>query len=232
MTAELEDENTPPPPPTKKVTSKTIINPPQVVHPKNHNTSKKKATDYDRELEKIDKKSASEKKKIERLKDLEDKISSAKKYSFGWFKLLLELELLIGNENKNNNKTISISFGRVEEDPGTQRTLILKYPNRYIPQFMEDLENIPLVLHTVKTDIKVEIEVSGIRHNTLSVKLKKAYESIYRSRRLNSRSSYHIHSAIFTFEYVKYLSERLAENNRDEKFSIRIVLSSGMIIKR
>ena len=48
------------------------------------------------------------------------------------------------------------------------------------------------------------------------------YESIYRSRRLGN-SPYHIYSAIFTFEFVKNLSEQLEENNSKEKFSIGII---------
>ena len=51
----------------------------------------------------------------------------------------------------------------------------------------------------------------------------KKYESIYRSRRLNGTSSYHIYSALFTFEFVKEMSLRLEKNNPDEKFSIGIV---------
>ena len=156
----------------QKVDSKTIQTPRGTTSKSRNKIAKSSVTNYDRKLEKIERKNAAEKNKIERLKDLEDKISRLKKYSFGWFKALLELEILKSNENKSNNKTISISFGHVEFEEGTQRTLILKYPNRYIPQFMEDLENIPLELHTAKTYKKVEIEVAGIRHNTLSVKLK------------------------------------------------------------
>ena len=168
-----DNNENPPTPPTTKIISPKTVKPPQAATSKSRNsTSRKAVTNYDRELEKIEKKNAAEKSKIEQLKDLEEKISSAGKYSFGWFKALLELEILKSNETKSGNKTVSISFERVEFDKGTQRTLILKYPNRYIPQFMEDLENIPLELHTAKTYKKVEIEVAGIRHNTLSVKLK------------------------------------------------------------
>ena len=44
------------------------------------------------------------------------------------------------------------------------------------------------------------------------------YESIYRSRRLGGKSSYQIYSALFTFEFVRTLRERI-----DEKFSIGII---------
>ena len=160
----------------KKVTSEKISKPVISTPPPTYDNDyfQKSIVDYGKELEKIKKKSTDAEEKITQLEDLQQKILSTEKYSFGWLKTLLELEILSSNENKNTNKTISISFGRVEFDEGTQRTLILKYPSRYIPQFMEDLENIPLDLRTLKTDKikRVEIEVAGIRHNTLSVKLK------------------------------------------------------------
>ena len=137
---------------------------------------KRAIIDYGKELEKIRKKSTDAEDKIKNLEKLQQKILDAEenfgKYSFGWCKALLELEILSSNENKSKSKAFSISFGCVERDKGTPRTLILKYPNRCIPQSIEDLENIPLNLRTIKTDKKVMIEVAGIRHNTLSVKLK------------------------------------------------------------
>ena len=68
------------------------------------------------------------------------------KYSFGWFKALLEMESLNSGEVNSSSKEVSISFAKVEREPGTKRTLVLKYPSRYIPQFMEDLADIPPVL--------------------------------------------------------------------------------------
>lgn len=44
------------------------------------------------------------------------------------------------------------------------------------------------------------------------------YESIYRSRRLGGKSSYQIYFALFTFEFVKALRERI-----DKKISIGII---------
>lgn len=57
------------------------------------------------------------------------------------------MESINSGETNANSKEVSIGFARVEREPGTKRTLVLKYPNRYIPSFMEDLADIPLVLH-------------------------------------------------------------------------------------
>ena len=65
-----------------------------------------------------------------------------------------------------------IAFAKIEREPGTKRTLILKHPNRYIPQFMEDLADIPLVLHMGDKTKTVPIEVANIKSYTLRVKMK------------------------------------------------------------
>ena len=130
------------------------------------------AVDYKGRLSRAQAKLKSEEDEIKQLEELQEKVSACAKYSFGWFKTLLEMEILNSQKNNANSKEISISFARVEFEAGTQRTLILKYPNRYIPQFMEELENIPLVLHTATKEMSVEIEVAAVRNNTLKVKLK------------------------------------------------------------
>lgn len=128
--------------------------------------------DYEKKIEKAKEKSANEISQITHLAELEETAKNAKKYSYAWFKALLELESLNNNSPNLSSREISISFGKVEREPGTQRTLILKHPNRYIPQFMEDLADIPLVLHTGEETKTVAIEVVSIKSYTLRVKLK------------------------------------------------------------
>ena len=82
------------------------------------------------------------------------------------------MESINSGEINANSKEVSISFAKVEREPGTERTLVLKYPNRYIPQFMEDLADIPLVLHMGNQKKTIAIEVANIKSYTLRVKLK------------------------------------------------------------
>jgi len=49
------------------------------------------------------------------------------------------------------------------------------------------------------------------------------YESIYRCKRLQHSSSYQVYSALFTFEYICYLSRAIAENNPGSKFNIGVI---------
>lgn len=187
----IDDRKNPPPPPnppepqpTKKVSSKKIspptttesTTPPPADEESDADELAPATVDYRKKLERAQKKRDDEQNQIARLEELQQKVLSAEKYSFVWLKSLLELEILNSREKNSNSKEISISFGRVEFDAGTRRTLILEQPRSYIPQFMEELENISLVLHTAARATTVEIEVAAVRNYTLRVKLKDNYK--------------------------------------------------------
>lgn len=130
------------------------------------------SVDYQRKIDRAKEKSAAEIEKIANEEELQSKAMSMRRYSFGWFKTLLQMESLNSNENNSHNREVSISFAKVEREPGTKRTLMLKHPNRYIPQFMEDLADIPLMLYSGNQVKKVAIEVSSVKSYTLQVKMK------------------------------------------------------------
>lgn len=128
--------------------------------------------DYSKRIEQAKQKSAAEIDRIAYFEELQNRAINVKKYSFTWFKTLLELESINSGEANANSKEVSISFSVVEREPGTKRTLVLKQPNRYIPQFMEDLADIPLILHMADQTKTVAIEVANIKSYTLRVKMK------------------------------------------------------------
>ena len=132
-----------------------------------------KLVDYSKRIKREEEKSANKIKEIEKLEDLQEKASKYPNYSYGWFKALLELEIINSAENNSNSREISISFAKVERDKGTPRTLILKHPNRYIPQTIEDLSDITL---TLKLDddstVNAVIEVMNVKSYTLYTKIK------------------------------------------------------------
>ncbi len=131
-----------------------------------------KTVDYQKKIEKAKAKSEAEIDLIEQMEELQQKALDSKRYSFGWFKALLELEARESNENADNSKEVSISFGKVVPEGASIRTLILKQPSSYIPRFMEELADIPLILVFENETKKLPIEVISIRSFTLRVKLK------------------------------------------------------------
>lgn len=131
-----------------------------------------KAVDYQKKIEKAKAKSNAEIDLIEQMEELQQKAMDSKRYTFGWFKALLELEARESNENADKSKEVSISFGKVAPEGASTRTLILKQPSSYIPRFMEELADIPLILEFENETKKLPIEVISIRSFTLRVKLK------------------------------------------------------------
>lgn len=133
----------------------------------------KPSIDYSKKIEQAMQRSANEIGKIAHLDELTQEALNANKYSFGWFKALLEIESLNSGENNANSREISITFSKVELEEGTSRTLILKHPSRYIPQSMEDLADIPLELHFANHPmVKVAVEVVSVKSYTLRAKLR------------------------------------------------------------
>lgn len=130
------------------------------------------SVDYSKRIEKAKEKSAAEIDKIAYFEELQKRAIETDKYSYAWFTTLLEMEAINSGEANANSREVSISFAKIEREPETKRTLVLKYPNRYIPQFMEDLADIPLVLHMGEQTKTVAIEVANIKSYTLRVKLK------------------------------------------------------------
>lgn len=131
--------------------------------------------DYSKKIERAKEKSAAEIDRISYYSELYNKaveLNENSKYSYAWFNTLLELESLNSQEANANSREVSISFGKVDREQGTKRTLILKHPNKHIPQFMEDLADIPMVLHFGNQKKTIAIEVASIKSYTLRVKLK------------------------------------------------------------
>lgn len=105
---------------------------------------------------------------------LYEAFNNSKKYSFAWFKKLLELERHLSAE-KCTSKETSITFHEVQLEPSNNNILILKNPNRPIPQRIEEFSDIPLALCFRNETKEFTIEVSNIKSYTLRVKLRGAH---------------------------------------------------------
>lgn len=132
--------------------------------------------DYSKRIENAKQKSASEIEQIARFEDLQNKAINAKRYSYGWFKALLEMECLSNSDSALRSREVSINFANVERESGALRTLVLKHPDRHIPHFMEDLADIPMILHMGEETKTVVIEAANVQSYTLRVKMKKGSE--------------------------------------------------------
>lgn len=131
------------------------------------------SVDFAKQIDKAKQKSAEEIEKITLLEELHSRALNAGKYTYDWFSALLDIEGFDSGEESLSSREISISFAKAEREQGTKRTLVLKHPNRYIPHFMEELADIPIILHFGTQTKTVVMEVANIVSYSLRVKLKR-----------------------------------------------------------
>ena len=95
------------------------------------------------------------------------------KYTYGWFKALMELEYLNGAEFNSSGKEISISFANAEREDEDSRILVLSKPSRFIPPNLEDIGDLVLNIHEGRNIQQVSIEVVNVKEYTVSAKVKR-----------------------------------------------------------
>jgi superfamily I DNA and/or RNA helicase len=174
----------------------------------------KPIVDITRKIEKVKEQAEREIREIAHLEDLKQRAQECDKYSYGWFKTLLELESLNSGENNVNSREIYISFSKVEREVGTSRTLILKHPSRYIPQFMEDLADIPLELHFINQPmVKVAVEVVNVKSYTLRAKLRTNAQIDGIDLSLVTEARIEAKNPVFLIEELRKAFIRLGEDN-------------------
>jgi hypothetical protein len=98
--------------------------------------------DYRKKIARAEERNASEIARLEREQQLLDKANALPRYSYGWFVALLELECMASIEKNADGKTISISFGRIERDGLSARSVILREPDCFIPQSIEEFSGV------------------------------------------------------------------------------------------
>ncbi len=134
----------------------------------------KQSVDFEKKISRKEEQLKAEIEQLTKIQELTEAADKAEKYSFIWFKSLLELEYLNSSENNSKGKEISIQFTQVQKEIGTERTLILKHPNRYIPQSIEDIGDLTVRLFYGKDSRSVSVEVVNVKDYTLRAKLNKS----------------------------------------------------------
>ena len=185
-----------------------------------------KTVDYGKKLDRAKDRYASELDRIEREQALHDKANTLPRYSYGWFLALLELECMASSEKNADGKTISISFGKVEPDSQSSRTIVLKEPNRFIPQSIEEFSGVRVDLDfgNGRTG-KLHVESFTAREFLLLGKLASADElsGIDLGKVLEARIEVQNPSFL-----LQELLERFRELRLDEKFDMKANLTPNI----
>ena len=133
----------------------------------------KASVNYEKDYEKAMQKFEDEVALAAQKKEAHEKAENSEKYSYGWFSAMLQLEAMTNGENNASSREVSISFAAVEKEKGSNRTLILKHPDKNIPQTMEELVDIPMDLtFSDGQNKRLIIEVANVQSYTLRVKVK------------------------------------------------------------
>jgi len=141
----------------------------------------KPSIDFERKRKEKEKQLQYDLEEITKIEELTRIAEESNKYSFAWFKALLELEYLNSSETNSDGKEISIRFAKAELEKGTERTLILKnlIAPRYIPITIEEIGDIRLKISYGKDESKtVTAEVVNVKEFTLRCKLKNAFDIV------------------------------------------------------
>lgn len=126
--------------------------------------------EYNKRIEEV-------KREIEELaivQQLKTEVVENEKYSYGWFKALMELENLKSAEANANGKEISISFlgASIEEE----RIMVLSKPNRLIPHSIEEIGDLVLKVFEDGKPHSVSIEVVNVKEYTVRAKVRRKSE--------------------------------------------------------
>lgn len=182
-----------------------------------------KTVDYGKKLDRAKDRYASELERIGREQALHDKANALPRYSYGWFLALLELECMASSEKNADGKAVSISFGKVERDSQSSRTIVLKEPNRFIPQSIEEFSGVRVDIDFGNGRIeKLHVESFTAREFSLLGKLASAGElsGIDLGEVLEARIEVQNPSFL-----LQELLERFRELRLDEKFDMKASLT-------
>ena len=136
----------------------------------------KPSIDVKKKIDRLKEQTESQIENLTRIEKLNEIVSLNDKYSYAWFQALIELEYLNSSEANSQGKQLSIQFTKVEREPDTARTLILKHPSRYIPQSIEDIGDLQIRIYIGDVSHPVTVEVVSVKEYTLRAKLKKSVD--------------------------------------------------------
>lgn len=135
----------------------------------------KRAVDYKNEIDKKKKMSALEIERISEDEEWQQKAIEADKYSYEWFKCLLNLEMHARGDS-DNLKTTYLRFGKARKEENSEKTIILEQPFSHINPEIEELSDIPLFLDFEGKTESVFVEALSVQSFVVRAKLRSAKE--------------------------------------------------------
>jgi hypothetical protein len=113
---------------------------------------------------------------LEKIEFLKQIITESQRYSFIWYKALLELEYILALEQIGKDRSFRIDFKTITQEKGTAKTILLKEPSKDIPYTIEMMGDMTLKIQLEEERRTLAVEVVSIRHGALRAKLKSPEE--------------------------------------------------------
>ncbi len=121
------------------------------------------------------------------------------------------------------------SFTEPTTIPHKYHVKLLTTQYRSIPEIGEIFSQLAyggVLKHNRTTDCRRVLQIGAFGDlkplNLIKFPVRK-YESIYRSKRLQSKSSYHVYSALFAFEFLKYLLGQTNQSRENKLLRIGLI---------
>ena len=171
-----------------------------------------KISNFKNELEDLNQKILNQ----EMIKKIEIDIQNSEKYTFKWmFNMLVsEYSERRDLQSSNGNRRYSVSFSTVKRVSSS--FIVLKDPSSYIPNHIEDLDNITLTVYTERANSKINVDVVNVKDNQIKVKIIGSVDSLV----INNKSSANLEITNPLF-LIERLIQEYQKMNLEEKFNFK-----------
>ena len=198
---------------------------------KEERTSRSKSSrkNLEETLAGFDEKAQTTRAELEEIESLRDVIEQSEKYSYIWFKSLMELESRSNGSVDTNSgkKTIFLQFDEVSVDKRNENIIVLKGCGRYVPTSIEDIEGINVTFY-FRTGLSqaLEFEAASVKDNTIRLKVSNykldTVSAIKKNINLITRAEINIDKPIQLIEKWKLAIDSLGfEDNFNLRDSLR-----------
>ena len=131
------------------------------------------SVDFTQKKERMKEKFEADIAQLAQIEEAQQVVAKSKRYSYVWFRTLQLLETLANGGDNARSREVNISFSKAERDASTNRTIILKHPDKNIPMVMEQLVDIPMNITFKDGKTKrLIIDAANVQSYTLRVKVK------------------------------------------------------------
>ena len=142
---------------------------------------------------------------IKRKTELEEAVENSEKYTFAWFKALLELEYNCASGDQVKKQPTRAIFKKVEREANTDNTIILSGTSS-ISSKLEDIGDLQLVLNLKNKQSKsVQVEALSVQKWILKAKLKNITA-------LDDTDLDEVESAVIEVKNADFILENLRNN--------------------